>query len=180
MMDDESKKKEQIKSRQTCIDVLNRLSGVFLTNDIEVAIEKSCPVMDAENPSKTALASIKEWKIADKKCRGYLLQHLCEQDYDQVGALSAMEIQEFLKEKYTSEKTLAGVGQAVHSARRNQLYDSDSFEQATIKINNIISALSTIDKFRVNGHRIGNFTDQLKVAWIIDILPPMMGTLRQT
>lgn len=180
-MTDEKKEKELICTRQTCINVLNRLSGVFLANDIELAIEKDCPDVSAgEILTKGKSAEIKEWKLADKKCRGHLLQHLCEQDYDQVGSFSARDIQDFLRDKYASEKTNAGIGNAVHSVRRNNIYDSDNFEQATTKINNILSGLASLDSYRVNGLRICLVTDQLKVAWIVDSLPPYLSQICHT
>lgn len=122
---------------------------------------------------------LKLWNTANRKCSGYFLQYLNEEDADHCEGLTAFDIEMYLRTKYCSDKEQSGLHVGVHTVRSTAITNDDNHDKAMSKINAIINACDVLNKVKMNGHRIFSFSEEAKVAFIVDLLPDSCSILKQ-
>lgn len=180
-----------IKDRKSCINALNRVKGVFLVNDLDFVLTEPEPqwleLKDPDDPESELKAESKEfkenskkWKTADRKCRGYYLQYLLEDDADAAEDLTAAEIDRYLRDKYCADKEQSGLHSAIHTMRSINIVESDTYAQALVKINNMTTQANVANRVLCGDYAVVNFSEIAQVAMVLECLPPSCSMLKQS
>lgn len=67
----------------------------------------------------------------------------------------------------------------VHTVCSTSISNDDNHEKAMAKVNSIINGCDILNKVKMNEHRIFNFSEEAKVAFIVDSLPDSCSILKQ-
>lgn len=177
-----SERKTIIRDRDTARRVISAFRGHCMEQDIDSALEDA-PQPVCEGTSSRAVETEESktirlaWAKANKKAKGYLLQHLTPDDAESVSLLTAAQTVTWVESRYIAVRVQNSFTSAVAIISTTKVDRNDTWPQILTKFNKIESAASTINN--LSNDDIGIFGPIAVAGFLLNALPDKYGALYQ-
>lgn len=175
-------KRTVIQDRDSARVVLAYLQGKFMSEEIDSAIESEIP--DVEHTPSTGVESSDSkknraaWMRSNKKCIGYVRQHLTPDDSDAITDKTALQIIDFIKSKYILAREQTSLFDACQDITHLKVFHNDTWDKALMKINKMESSIGSLN--RMSKTAVGNMGPSLSAGLILSMLPESFNHLKQS